>query len=930
MSEKTILIAGDHGTDYDVYLHADDDDSPYGARGVRVYAHPPGTPPTLVRVTSGGAGIVHRVLEATTAAIPAGSKTFNVRFVQNPGSNSEPTVAIWHRFPLGVLARVLPDDKKPSVWRTSRSLNLGRLDEKSLLLAPQAPLPLATDDAPLSGVILVLEDNAGYFRFHVPDTIAGFLKHKGDDRAALIVLKTCAPVCHGDVWWSLAASAELLDRLVVIVACDDLRRNDIRVERDISWERTAEDLSRELSQSPTLAELRRARHVIVTFQGDGALWVERTTDTVVGHPPQFRFRLWFDPTNMEGEWADGLGALGNAYGFHSCFAAAVAARGAMAPNPLDRAAIESGIESGLLAMRALLVLGHGMATTGTSPGLPAQELGQLLAASDLTAFAKLRASDPILWSKLGTFGRAEVPAPSGSSGGSAWRILESVDGVPKDLPLHGRARRVALIGLPALANVPSARFGGLFTVDRAEIEALRNLKRLMATYDRETAENKPLSIAVFGPPGAGKSFGIKQIAKSVIDEKRQALLEFNLSQFSDERDLIGAFHQVRDKVLEGKLPVVFWDEFDAQRYRWLQFLLAPMQDGKFQEGQITHPIGRCVFVFAGATSYTHENFGPTDVAPSAPTEDLEGHRAALADFTLKKGPDFKSRLHGCLNVLGPNPRQRFNGTEWEDDPTDVCFPVRRAVLLRSLLGLMDAKHGRDRLTMDAGLLASLLEVGHYTHGSRSFEKLLQSLKQTANDGYRRSGLPTDEVLAMNVKEYGEFKAILDQASAFQKHADALAAAVHARWLVKADRENTFRRAFQELPEEVKGDNRAAALRIPAILALLGLELVPADDERAPVADFEAFLEPDFPDMQAEEEHIGWMDLRLRNGWKPTAFAIDDKQRQKDRAARLHDCLIPYKELPDAQRGKDVDAVLWYPSAAALVGFKIVAKGARRR
>ncbi len=101
----------------------------------------------------------------------------------------------------------------------------------------------------------------------------------------------------------------------------------------------------------------------------------------------------------------------------------------------------------------------------------------------------------------------------------------------------------------------------------------------------------------------GKSFGTKEIAKEVVGAKTP-FLEFNLSQFKGVEELIGAFHQVRDKVLEGDTPVVFWDEFDSGSYRWLQYLLAPMQDGKFQEGQITHPIGKCIFVFAGATSIT--------------------------------------------------------------------------------------------------------------------------------------------------------------------------------------------------------------------------------------------------------------------------------------------------------------------------------------
>ena len=40
-------------------------------------------------------------------------------------------------------------------------------------------------------------------------------------------------------------------------------------------------------------------------------------------------------------------------------------------------------------------------------------------------------------------------------------------------------------------------------------------------------------------------------------------------------------------------------------------------------------------------------------------------------------------------------------------PADVCFPVRRAILLRSLLGLMDERNAATRLEMDPGLLAAL-------------------------------------------------------------------------------------------------------------------------------------------------------------------------------------------------------------------------------
>jgi hypothetical protein len=122
-------------------------------------------------------------------------------------------------------------------------------------------------------------------------------------------------------------------------------------------------------------------------------------------------------------------------------------------------------------------------------------------------------------------------------------------------------------------------------------------------------------------------------------------------------DLIGAYHQVRDHVLAGKTPVVFWDEFDSRNKHWLQYLLAPMQDGAFQEGQHTHAIGKCIFVFAGGTSRDFAHFGPSD-DPELVESNVEIR--ARRDFISAKGPDFKNRLAGFLDVLGPNPRQTYD------------------------------------------------------------------------------------------------------------------------------------------------------------------------------------------------------------------------------------------------------------------------------
>jgi hypothetical protein len=898
MAKPIILVTGDHGLDVDIYRHSDEDNPQ------------PGTPPTMVRASMGGAGLVCRVLQAAEASA---DNAFETQFAASTQAAPSPTVAVWFAADLGTLG-ASPADQQSKVWRTTRSVNLGRLDNPDLCAALAAQVPPSAARVHGRCDILLVEDDGAGVRTELPDPLATLLRGATRALPRHIVLKTCAPVGHGSLWWLLAGRQAVADRLLVIVSIDDLRRADVRISQGISWERTAEDLVRELAASPALSPLRHARHIVVTIGSEGALWMRRSGN-VAAAP---RATLVFDPSHMEDEWSRAAGVKGGAYGFHAVFSAAVACRLALDRATNDSDAIVCGIERGVLAMRAARVLGHG-ATKGADPGLPADDLGRLIAAG---AGRTITGSAPLAWHRLGVFGLSPVPV----EGTGGWRMLDATDPDLAGLPLYGKARRVAMLGTAALEHVPCVRFGKLVTADRDEIEALRNLKRLMDAYAESRAETRPLSLAVFGPPGAGKSFGIKQIAEAVIDDRRRAFLEFNLSQFDDPGDLTGALHQVRDKVLEGRLPVVFWDEFDSQDYRWLQYLLAPMQDGKFQEGQLTHPIGPCVFVFAGATSCTCEDFGPPARPASGRAADRDAHRAAVAAFRLKKGPDFKSRLHGSLNVVGPNPRQRFTGTSWEDDPADVCFPVRRAILLRSMLGLSDERHGAKRLDIDAGLLGALLEA-RYRHGSRSFEKIVDSLKRGREAGLRRSALPSDEVLEMNVENLPAFKAALDRQGEILPHAMRLAAAMHARWLGTASPKNRFAKAFDELPAETRGDNVAAALRIGDILALAGLELASKDDPRPPLAGVRLVLERHLETL-AEEEHRGWMDVRLKNGWRRCDRSADANVLRAMRAARRSDCLVAYQDLPEAEREKDRDTIRWYPTAAALAGLKIVAKNQR--
>ena len=369
--------------------------------------------------------------------------------------------------------------------------------------------------------------------------------------------------------------------------------------------------------------------------------------------------------------------------------------------------------------------------------------------------------------------------------------------------------------------------------------------------------------------------------------------------------------------------MVFWDEFDSGEYKWLQYLLAPMQDGTFQEGQLSHTIGKCVFVFAGGTSRDFAHFGPPDKAPQ---EENKAQRKARHDFVMAKGPDFRSRLAGFMDVLGPNPKQVYNDEAarnrldpWENDATDREFPVRRAILLRSMLGLVGEKKN-DPLAIDRGLLTALLETSPYRNGARSVEKLISQMKDRGDLPLRRAHLPPDILLALYVEDVPGFHALIRRSYAFLAQAEMLAPILHQDFrdnLPPAQKGGSNDVPYEELDQELKAANIAAASRIAEILALAGFLLeqgAATDDEDAKVGDFlEQHLE-----LLAEAEHQGWEEQKRMEGW---TYGPPPKDNDK----RTHPLLVPYSELPEEEKDKDRRTIQNYPKYAQAAGFKIVSR-----
>ena len=430
------------------------------------------------------------------------------------------------------------------------------------------------------------------------------------------------------------------------------------------------------------------------------------------------------------------------------------------------------------------------------------------------------------------------------------------------------AKKIVLDGPDELfQKVPVCRYGALTTVDLNEIESYHTISSLLDDYiyscehcvQNETV--KPLSIAVFGPPGAGKSFGVKQIAMS---RGRFHITSLNLSQFQDPAEVFRSLDQaLRCEV--GRIPLVFFDEFDAERdgvsRGWLKYFLAPMQDGEYTMDGKLCSIPGAVFVFAGATA---SSFG----------EFLPGNKEEETEFQLIKGPDFVSRLKGILNIQGPNPTC----------VTDRRYMVRRALLFRNLIqsdvpGIFDEPGGRANIS--PGLLSSLLRVSEYRHGSRSIELLIGMSRLTGVKRYTPSCLPVDAQLDIHL-DVKDFRAKLAFEQIMGGRMDQYAEIVHKSRQEKRREEAKLlgftpeqleqlesepeMADYSELEETYKEDHRSQIRylgeKLESYTMDVGLRPVLPD-----AADTVTELYGPILEQLSELEHERWVRDKKADGWR---------------------------------------------------------------
>ncbi|MEU7551087.1 hypothetical protein AB0B01_01790 [Streptomyces sp. NPDC044571] len=590
--------------------------------------------------------------------------------------------------------------------------------------------------------VIVIDDANLGFRdgFKTQEDLATVIPQSSSDPNPWVLLKMSDQPARGDLWKQIAIRLKnpgdwLRSHLIVQTSAARLREEHGEISRDLSWERSANDVWAEIKSCSSLKDLSLCRFLVVSFGPTGALFIEHDED------PQLT--LIYDADSMEGDWADKHKRHGMMFGYGSCLCTCLVAN--LVNNYPSSDHLIEGVKSGLTSMQRLYEEGF-RDLIDDEFGVPGRVFN-IVDRVDLTAEQREE-----LHRRYGEvrnrFRRSKIPV----WGGFAKRLYLPILQEPAcdlDDP-DSKLLHVAKQGVKALGDeTPIGRFGDLVTVDKGEIESLRAIRNLISSYcDKVELDAKPLAVAVFGGPGSGKSYAIKQLVSPWRQSGRIEPIEpFNLSQFSVPSDLVGALHQIRDVGLKGPVPLAFWDEFDtplqAGELGWLRYFLAPMQDGQFQQGDQVHLIGPSVFVFAGGTFRSFASFN---------------NKANNADPAMKAA-DFVSRLQGYIDIPDVNMpgeksleyRRRARMTQFHAEQPTGHLMLRRAMVLNSLFKKNKvAQHGDGSFIVDDGIVHAFLGVRKYEHGVRSMEAVIKMSRFGSGEPFDRSSLPTEEQLNVHV------------------------------------------------------------------------------------------------------------------------------------------------------------------------------------
>lgn len=524
---------------------------------------------------------------------------------------------------------------------------------------------------------------------------------------------------------SLLNKTNAKSNLIILTTIDDLRLSDIYIRQGLSWESTALDLVSAF-ESKNMQHFQKASFVIVMLNNYGAFLYQNTEDQ------EKKYCLFYSREQIEEN--NEISYFGNMHGLNTGLLLHLVYKfikfHKMNKDPFT--VVKGGILSGLEGISSVFKTGFTLENIYEEAK---NEYKFYYPTKELFKNINKRSNNDFEYS--------HIPISLEKEKRNAWTLY----GRSNILPIKQVCIDVIEKGVKPqnLGKIPYSNFGDFLIVGRKETEDYREIKKLLASYGNKLDQNRPLSIAVLGEPGSGKSFGIKKIATSIYNSKEKTL-EFNLSQLHNKKELIDAFHLIRDSAIQGRTVITFWDEFDSffenEEFGWVKYFLAPMQDGIFYEGPVSHSIGQSVFVFISSKYKSMQEI-------NSAIEKIKHQPNGVGNEskTSTKLIDFKSRLQGHIEVPGIN-QQKGNL-----DKTGLR--LRRAILLRSLLQkhcltIFEDENKNNKASIDPGLITAFIETKEYYHGARSMEAILAMSHLDGKSRFNRSCLPAENQLNLHV------------------------------------------------------------------------------------------------------------------------------------------------------------------------------------
>ncbi|MCL2172955.1 MAG: ATP-binding protein [Candidatus Bathyarchaeota archaeon] len=530
------------------------------------------------------------------------------------------------------------------------------------------------------------------------------------------------------------------DKTFMFIDVKVLRSVGAMISSRFSWERTTIDLLNELKNNEKIKHLYETKCILITFGEDGAVYIRKNNSG------ERIAKLTLNKGEIEGKICSNLpGEYDETFLLMAaCLAKTKTGEEYM---PLFRYCIEN--EWYTPPMLSMLKSAERLRTIGYE--IKEKSDGKEEHKEYVTDFGK-QLKDNILevlnkTCEIDKQQPFDIPLINGAID-KDWCIILSHNKTNE--LIHDMAFKYVSGDIAVIDGYPKLTIKDLTTVDRFEIEAYNNISNLIFDYYISDVNPEkpapPLSLAVLGDPGSGKSFGVKQIAKGILEGK-VALIEVNVSQFTGPSDLNATFHRARDEILRGKLPLVFFDEFDSNNGEnplgWLKSFLMPMQDGKFKDESGEHQLGKCVLVFAGGTI-------PRIDYLSKPKETVKMLRKQVKDSEVEneikaiidaKGPDFASRLKGTIYILGVNlnteSEQNSNtslNNYLSSTPAitftreDVGRLMRRAIVLRNHCEECnyEIKETTEK-DVNNPVIHAMLHIQEYKHGVRSMRAVFDMI-----------------------------------------------------------------------------------------------------------------------------------------------------------------------------------------------------------